>query len=558
MRWNGLQSELRARFREFGETHVAGRAEELYARRAFDRESWQRLADLGFWRIPAPLPDGGYGYGWREFAAALEGLAAGARDLGFVLSVVAQIGLLRTLLTYGTPEQRRTYVSRLLGGAVGATALTEAAGGSDLSRLQTSAARTSDGFRLTGEKAHITNAPVADVILVLGRVPELGAKRDITVFVVDSDRPGVERAEPEVMLGNHTSPTGPIRFRDVRLTDGHVLGTPGDGLRLIYETISIDRLSYGIAAAGYIEPLLETSLGFAASRSAFGAKLEEHQYVQGRLTELKIAMETSRWTSRAALDQLLSGDPEASISCSIAKLIGAEALCAATQHAMAVHGHAGYEDGPVARGVADALGTLIAGGTVEMQRKNVFNQLRRASGAAAPHPRRNGAPREQEPRFAPGLVHELVHQVERTDTADAWGNELDVLATPVLLWLAEVASMHAVDGVLAEGEMTVGAEHAVKHLAPTPLGDSVRVRATLAHVDGKRLTFEVVAADGMETVLEGTHTRYVVDRKRFRGRIDEKRQPFDWQAPLPRRLDDTSRDGAASTAHPVPALDRAR
>jgi alkylation response protein AidB-like acyl-CoA dehydrogenase/predicted thioesterase len=522
MRWNGLQTELREQFRLFGRDQVAARADRLYAEGAFDRESWQRLAELGFWRIPVPVADGGHGHGWREFAAALEGLAAGARDLGFLLSLVAQIGFVRTLLRHGSPEQRRTFLPTLLEGGVGATALTERTAGSDLSRLRTSAVATPDGYRLNGEKAHITNAPITDLVLVLGRVPELGDKRDITVFLVESSRPGVERGRAETMLGNRTSPTGPIRFRDVELGSGRVLGTPGDGLRLIYETIAMDRLAYGIVAGGYIEPLLESSLRFAATRSAFRSKLEEYQYVQGRLTDIKIAMESARWISRAALEQLLDDDPEASSSCSIAKLVGAEAVCTATKHAMAVHGHTGYEDGPVARSVADALGTLIAGGTLEMQRKNIFNQLRQTGAARA-----NGdgvAPPEAKPRFRPGLTGEIVHEVRRDDTAAEWGNELEVLATPVLLWLAEVACMRALDGLLGADEMTLGGAHDVAHLAPTPLADAVRVRATLTEVEDGRLTFAVSAADGEETVLEGTHTRFVVDRDRFLRRVESKRQ----------------------------------
>jgi len=374
LHWNDQQAAIRARFQAFAAEEIAPRAERCYAENTLDHTAWQRLAAEGFWRLPVPRHLGGQGKSWWEFVAALEGLATSACDLGFLLSIVAHSGTIRGLAEYGTAKQQDRWLEPLLSGAVGATAMTEASGGSDVARIATSAKPLDGGFALTGAKRHITNAPVADIALVLARVPALGA-HDITVFIVELDTPGVHAGEPEDMFGNRTSPTGPLDFNDAFVDRQQVLGQPGDGLQTIYNVIAMDRLLYGVLAAGYIEPLLDEALAYAQQREAFKAPIAEHQYIQGRLTEVRIIADTVRAVSYTALDQLLAGHPAASTTCSVAKLTGCEGLCQATQHTMAILGHRGYMTGSATRAAADALGTRIAGGTAEMQRKNIFNQM---------------------------------------------------------------------------------------------------------------------------------------------------------------------------------------
>lgn len=118
-----------------------------------------------------------------------------------------------------------------------------------------------------------------------------------------------------------------------------------------------------------------------------------------------------------------------------------------------------------------------------------------------------------------GLSAQTDHVVTEADSAARWGNELEVLATPVLLWLGEITSMKAVEGAVPDTEMTVGFAHDVRHLAPTPIGDTVRITATLVEVDGRKLVFEVSAADSSATVLAGRHTRAIVNRAAFTARV---------------------------------------
>jgi predicted thioesterase len=118
----------------------------------------------------------------------------------------------------------------------------------------------------------------------------------------------------------------------------------------------------------------------------------------------------------------------------------------------------------------------------------------------------------------------VVERVEAALTADRYGNAgLDALATPALVGLFEQAAMRVLAGVLAAGEGSVGSVVDVTHLAPTPLGAEVTVRAKVAEVDGRQVWFVLEAEDRRETIARGRHSRVIVDRARFERLLERKR-----------------------------------
>ena len=122
-----------------------------------------------------------------------------------------------------------------------------------------------------------------------------------------------------------------------------------------------------------------------------------------------------------------------------------------------------------------------------------------------------------------GLVGEVEHEVEPYMLASAVGSgSLEVLATPWLVALMEAAACAALEGTLEAGQTSVGVRLDVRHLAPTPLGVTVRARAELTEVDGRRLVFRVEAHDAAERIGEGTHERTIVDGQRLLARAAAK------------------------------------
>ena len=123
----------------------------------------------------------------------------------------------------------------------------------------------------------------------------------------------------------------------------------------------------------------------------------------------------------------------------------------------------------------------------------------------------------------PGLVAEITHRVAEADTAAAYGSGLvPVLSTPHLIALMEAVSQAAIEPHLARGESAVGIHVDMQHLAATPVGMEVRVRAELVEVNGRRLRFRVEAWDEVERVGEADHQRFVIDTARFMSRVAEK------------------------------------
>jgi isovaleryl-CoA dehydrogenase len=376
--WTHEQEDRRDLFQRFGAEHVAPGASERDETRAFDHDSWKALAAAGFWTAHIPREYGGRGGDLWDFLAGLEGLALGADDSGFVLSTVAHAGLVHVLLEHGTPEQKCRVLGPLLSGAVGATAATEPAGGSHVAAISTRARSDGNGrWWLSGHKSHITNAPVADLMLVVGRLDGVG-DRDITLFVVGRGRPGLDTGPHEDLLGQRTSPTGAIRLADVPVGMEDVLGAPGDGLATLYSFLAFDRLMYGIVVASQIEALLPRTVSRTTQRHAFGTAIGNHEFIQDKLVGMRMTVESSRFLAYAAADALMRGDDRYSALASCAKLAASEGAVSSTVELVQIFGHFGYERGNgLERYLRDAVAIRIAGGTTEMQKKNIYKDVAR-------------------------------------------------------------------------------------------------------------------------------------------------------------------------------------
>ncbi|MFU1683961.1 acyl-CoA dehydrogenase family protein [Phaeobacter piscinae] len=137
------------------------------------------------------------------------------------------------------------------------------------------------------------------------------------------------------------------------------------------------RLYYGLAAAWLIEPMLSEAFDFSKKRTTFDVPIIEHQYIQKKLTDIRIGTESAKWVSYGALHQLLSGAPEAAMTCSISKLVGAETIVEGAMELMKLYGSKGYHEGQITTFLRDALAFCSVGGTEEMHRRNIFGQMTR-------------------------------------------------------------------------------------------------------------------------------------------------------------------------------------
>ncbi len=372
--WNENQVGLHSKYEAFGRENVAPRARDLAVRNQFDHQSWESLCQSGFFKMIIPEPYGGEKVNWWDFTSALEGLASGCADGGFLLSVISQAGFIRGLSLMGSPFQMHKYFPRILAGELTATAIAEHHTGSDLSGLRTQARSEGSKWFLNGEKWNIAHAPTASVCLVVGRLPELG-QRDLTLFLVEREQHGFSSGPPDDKLGNRTLPTSWLKFEDVPLEAEDILGNSGEGLRALAPVVALQRIYYGWMGSRLLLPVLQDVLSFLEPRSSFKDPLLRHQHVQRKIVDTLIGLENSRWTGIGALHQLLSGKPTAAMQSSIAKLTGVRACLEGARDLLTLLGSNGYQTSQASHLVQDALGFLTVGGTEEMHRINIFNQF---------------------------------------------------------------------------------------------------------------------------------------------------------------------------------------
>jgi alkylation response protein AidB-like acyl-CoA dehydrogenase len=306
-----------------------------------------------------------------ELCLLREGLAGACTDAQNALALQG-LGAY-PIIRFGSSDLMSRYVTPVARGeAVAGFALTELAAGTDAAAIELEAVRDGDGFRLTGEKAWISNAPDADVYTVFARTtPNAGAK-GITAFVVPGDAPGLS-GEPVELLGQH--PIGRLRFDEVPVPAHHVLGELGQGLRVAFQTLDLFRPSVGAACVGMAQAALDAAIGYAAERRAFGRPIREFQAVSHRLAETVTRVEAARLlVYRAAA--LLDAGERATKEAAMAKLYATETAQQAIDAAIQVHGAVALERGHLLeRLYREVRATRIYEGTSEIQREIVAREL---------------------------------------------------------------------------------------------------------------------------------------------------------------------------------------
>ncbi|AHH96804.1 acyl-CoA dehydrogenase family protein [Kutzneria viridogrisea] len=236
----------------------------------------------------------------------------------------------------GQDEQISRWVPAVAAGeAVAAFALTEPAAGSDAAALELAAEPDGAGWRLTGEKVWISNAPEADFYTVFARTtPEAGA-RGVSAFLVPADRPGLT-GEHLDLLAPH--PIGRLRFDGVPVGPGDLLGELDRGFRVAMGTLNLFRPSVGAFAVGMAQAALDLAVAHTAERNAFGAPLKDLQAVSHPLAEVATRLEASRLLVYAAASAYDRGEEQVAAKSAMAKLMATETAQLAVDTAIQVHG----------------------------------------------------------------------------------------------------------------------------------------------------------------------------------------------------------------------------
>ena len=343
----------------------------------FCTEKWALVRESGILRLPFEPAYGGRGEDLVSTMRVLEALGRGCHDGGLCFSVTTQIVSAGVpLQRSGSEALRQRYLPRLLdGSAIGAHAITEPGGGSDALSMGTTAVRCGDHYVLTGTKAFITHAPVADVFVVYAKTKPEGGPLGITAFVVDRDTPGLRTSEAIPKLGLKGSPVGELVLDGCEVPATNVIGKPGSGFFVLDHVMKWEILLSFITSAGAMVHRLERCVEYARTREQFGKPIGGFQAIAHKIVDMKIAVETSRrWLYDTAEKFMAGEDTTADIA--IAKLVTSEANVSTALAAVQIFGAAGYTAAAgIEAGLRDAIGGTIYSGTSEIQRNRIAATL---------------------------------------------------------------------------------------------------------------------------------------------------------------------------------------
>jgi acyl-CoA dehydrogenase len=277
-------------------------------------------------------------------------------------------------LAGGEAVRERWIPSLRSGTAVSAFALTEKEAGSDAGALTTKAERDGDGWRITGEKTYISNAPDADLAVVFARTTPDSAAKGVTAFAVSIDSSGVS-GEPIDMVSPH--PIGRWSFDGVYVAPEFILGEPDRGFRVAMQTLDLFRPSVGAFTLGMAQAALRIAVEHAGTREAFGTKLSEFQGVAHQLADVRVGIEAAGHLVYEAANAYDAGDdPGLTGKAAMAKLFSTEVAQKAVDVAIQVLGARGLEaDSTLAHLYKEVRAPRIYEGTSEIQRNIIAREL---------------------------------------------------------------------------------------------------------------------------------------------------------------------------------------
>ena len=336
----------------------------------FPREAWRACAKFGVQGLAVPAELGGAGADVLTTTLVMEALGYGCRDNGLLFSLNAQMWSVQLpLVTFGTPAQHRAYLPGLMSGdSIGAHAMTEPGSGSDALHMRTRAERRGDHYLINGTKQYITNAPVADVLLVYAADPARPGLTGLSAFLVDAATPGLAVSSGFEKMGLRTSPMGEITLHDCLVPAANRLGPEGAGMTIFNSSMEWERSCLFASAVGAMRRQLDACVGYARSREQFGQPIGKFQGVSGKLADMYVRLEAARLLIyRVAW--LKQQGRSAPAEAAAAKLFTSEEWVRSSQDAIQVHGAWGYlKDAGIERDLRDAVASTIYSGTSEIQR----------------------------------------------------------------------------------------------------------------------------------------------------------------------------------------------
>ncbi|MEO1488692.1 MAG: acyl-CoA dehydrogenase family protein [Pseudomonadota bacterium] len=345
----GMDAETFEQFAEQLERYVRERlipAEaEMIEADAVPPEIIDEMREMGLFGISVPEEYGGAGLNMSQYARVVNMMSYAAPAYRSIFSI--NIGMFASALKNGATEaQRAEWYPKLVEGKIACFGLTEPGSGSDSAAMQTTAVPDPDGngWILNGTKRYITNAPHADVALIMARTEKeaLPKNAHVSAFLVPMDTPGISTGSPDKKMGQSGSHISDIMLDDVKVPGDALLGgETGKGFRFAMQSLDNGRISVGAAATAYARRALDSALRYANERKAFGEPIARFQLIQAMIAESETEIYAAQAMMRDVTERADRGE-NILVKAAAFKVFASEMCGRVVDRVVQIYGGAGY------------------------------------------------------------------------------------------------------------------------------------------------------------------------------------------------------------------------
>ena len=369
---------MRKNFRNFAETEFTAELQDRLDREGgFDWDMHDKMAKYGFLGCKIPEEYGGQGGDTLAYVLMVEEFARVSPVLAIYANTPNSLGC-GALLSYGSEEQKKTYIPLLASGEKNfCFALTEPGAGSDAGSLMTRAVKDGEDYILNGRKCFISGAPISDYAIVYARSnPALKGNKGISMFIVDLKLPGISIGKHENKMGINGYPTSDIVFENVRVPKTQLLGPLDKGFAAAMKTLNGGRLGVAAQSLGIAQACLEESISYAKQRKQFGKPICKNQAISFMIADMATEIAAARELIYSTAIEKDAGAKDAPMKCSMCKYFTSEMANRVAAKAIQIHGGYGYmKEYRVERLYRDARVMTLYEGTSQVQQMVISGNL---------------------------------------------------------------------------------------------------------------------------------------------------------------------------------------
>ncbi|HHX8640371.1 TPA: acyl-CoA dehydrogenase family protein [Vibrio diabolicus] len=359
---------------QFADERLAPMAAEWDEKQIFPKEVLREAGELGFLSLYTPEAQGGLGLSRLDASIIFEQLAMGCTSTTAFMTIHNMVSWM--IASFATDEAKTQFCPKLVTGEwLGSYCLTEPNAGSDAAALTTSATKKGDKYVLNGGKTFISGAGETDVLVVMARTGDAGAK-GVSAFVVPAQTDGISYGRKEPKMGWNSQPTRAVTFENVVVPASHLLGEEGQGFVFAMKGLDGGRINIATCSVGTAQQALNQAARYIQERKQFGKPLAQFQALQFKLADMATELVAARQLVRYAASKLDRNDPDATAYCAMAKRFATDVGFQVCDQALQLYGGYGYiKEYPMERHFRDVRVHQILEGTNEIMRLIIARRL---------------------------------------------------------------------------------------------------------------------------------------------------------------------------------------